>query len=146
MSYSPTPIRTSCPDPPAPDSRYSSPHAPQIPPPHQPKPPPHPPPPPTSPPPPPRIPPVHPHPPSNPFRPVRHSGEIPVRPVRTMPTPADTPLTWTARARLGRTERTSCAPISTRLEVVPMAVPAPRSDHWTAADLDHIPEDGLRYE
>ncbi|WP_433628378.1 Uma2 family endonuclease [Nocardia sp. CA-120079] len=27
-----------------------------------------------------------------------------------------------------------------------MAMPAPRSDHWTAADLDHIPEDGLRYE
>lgn len=27
-----------------------------------------------------------------------------------------------------------------------MAMPIPRSDHWTAADLDHMPEDGLRYE
>ncbi|MFX0576131.1 Uma2 family endonuclease [Nocardia nepalensis] len=26
-----------------------------------------------------------------------------------------------------------------------MAMPTPR-DHWTAADLDHMPEDGLRYE
>ncbi|MEU2252701.1 hypothetical protein [Nocardia xishanensis] len=27
-----------------------------------------------------------------------------------------------------------------------MAMPVPGSDHWTAADLDHMPEDGLRYE
>ncbi|MBF6301856.1 Uma2 family endonuclease [Nocardia amamiensis] len=27
-----------------------------------------------------------------------------------------------------------------------MAMPVPRADSWTAADLDHMPEDGLRYE
>lgn len=27
-----------------------------------------------------------------------------------------------------------------------MAMPVPRSDRWTAEDLDHMPEDGLRYE
>ncbi|WP_062993297.1 Uma2 family endonuclease [Nocardia anaemiae] len=27
-----------------------------------------------------------------------------------------------------------------------MAMPIPRSDRWTAEDLDHMPEDGLRYE
>ncbi|MEU4599657.1 Uma2 family endonuclease [Nocardia sp. GTS18] len=27
-----------------------------------------------------------------------------------------------------------------------MAMPVPRSDHWTAADLDQLPDDGLRYE
>lgn len=27
-----------------------------------------------------------------------------------------------------------------------MAMPVPKSDRWTAADLDHMPEDGLRYE
>lgn len=27
-----------------------------------------------------------------------------------------------------------------------MAMPLPRSDHWTAADLDQMPDDGLRYE
>ncbi|APE37276.1 hypothetical protein BOX37_28840 [Nocardia mangyaensis] len=27
-----------------------------------------------------------------------------------------------------------------------MAMPSPHSDHWTAADLDHMPDDGLRYE
>ncbi|WP_280399527.1 Uma2 family endonuclease [Nocardia carnea] len=27
-----------------------------------------------------------------------------------------------------------------------MAMPAPGLDRWTAADLDHMPEDGLRYE
>ncbi|MFI8972243.1 Uma2 family endonuclease [Nocardia asteroides] len=27
-----------------------------------------------------------------------------------------------------------------------MAMPSPRSDYWTAADLDHMPDDGLRYE
>lgn len=27
-----------------------------------------------------------------------------------------------------------------------MATPAPGLDRWTAADLDHMPENGLRYE
>ncbi|MGI5222929.1 Uma2 family endonuclease [Nocardia sp. CA-290969] len=27
-----------------------------------------------------------------------------------------------------------------------MAIPAPKLDRWTASDLDHMPEDGLRYE
>ncbi|WP_433659510.1 Uma2 family endonuclease [Nocardia sp. CA-128927] len=27
-----------------------------------------------------------------------------------------------------------------------MAMPVPHADHWTAADLDNIPDDGLRYE
>ncbi|MGQ4616667.1 Uma2 family endonuclease [Nocardia sp. R7R-8] len=27
-----------------------------------------------------------------------------------------------------------------------MAMPVPHADGWTAADLDHMPEDGLRYE
>ncbi|MFD5174914.1 Uma2 family endonuclease [Nocardia sp. NPDC058379] len=27
-----------------------------------------------------------------------------------------------------------------------MAMPLPHSDHWTAADLDQMPDDGLRYE
>ncbi|MFC9893528.1 Uma2 family endonuclease [Nocardia sp. NPDC127579] len=27
-----------------------------------------------------------------------------------------------------------------------MAIPIPRGDRWTAADLDRMPEDGLRYE
>ncbi|BDU08623.1 Uma2 family endonuclease [Nocardia cyriacigeorgica] len=27
-----------------------------------------------------------------------------------------------------------------------MAMPVPRSDRWTAADLDHMPDNGLRYE
>ncbi|WP_280297337.1 Uma2 family endonuclease [Nocardia abscessus] len=27
-----------------------------------------------------------------------------------------------------------------------MAMPIPHADGWTAADLDHMPEDGLRYE
>ncbi len=27
-----------------------------------------------------------------------------------------------------------------------MAMPSPGSDRWTAADLDHLPDDGLRYE
>lgn len=27
-----------------------------------------------------------------------------------------------------------------------MAMPAPGSDHWTATDLDNLPDDGLRYE
>lgn len=27
-----------------------------------------------------------------------------------------------------------------------MAMPAPHHDYWTAADLDNLPEDGLRYE
>lgn len=27
-----------------------------------------------------------------------------------------------------------------------MAMPVPHQDYWTAADLDDLPEDGLRYE
>ncbi|MEU7142693.1 Uma2 family endonuclease [Nocardia sp. NPDC046473] len=31
-------------------------------------------------------------------------------------------------------------------EVVPVMMPVPRGNRWTATDLDHLPENGLRYE